>query len=92
MPKLMATVLESILGKVDWIRRTNSYIENIQVDDTVVVKLEPVLKGVNLALKWGLYSIEIQTDSTTLLGLVGTKGAAKMLVKRRLGLLGELTG
>ncbi|XP_029643257.1 uncharacterized protein LOC115217646 [Octopus sinensis] len=66
-----------------------------------VAELEAVLKGVNLALKWGLHTIEIRTDSATVLGWatavitderrVRTKGAAEMLVKRRLGILHELT-
>ncbi|XP_036361043.1 uncharacterized protein LOC118764383 [Octopus sinensis] len=56
-----------------------------------VVELDAVLKGVNLALKWGLHAIEISTDSATVLGWVTavitnewrvrTKGAAEMLVK-----------
>ncbi|XP_014775525.1 uncharacterized protein LOC106872883 [Octopus bimaculoides] len=65
-----------------------------------VAELDAVLKEVNLALRWGLHSIEIRTDSATMVGWVGTvinsekrvrtKGAAEMLVKRCLGVLGEL--
>ena len=53
-----------------------------------VAKLEASIKGVNLALKWGLKEIEIQTDSVTVRSWirfmimnekrVGTKGAAEL--------------
>lgn len=65
-----------------------------------VAELDAVLKGVNLALKWGLQEIEVRTDSATVLGWlksvttaerrVRTKGASEMIVKRRLGILQEL--
>ncbi|GAB1602697.1 hypothetical protein Ahia01_000549600 [Argonauta hians] len=65
-----------------------------------VAELDAVLRGVNLALQWDLREIEIRTDSATVLswlrstinseGRVKTKGAAEMLVKRRLGVLSEL--
>ncbi|KAK3892373.1 hypothetical protein Pcinc_003743 [Petrolisthes cinctipes] len=65
-----------------------------------VAELDVVLKGVNLALKWGLQEIEVLTDSDTVCGWmkslltpekrVGTKGASEMIVKWRLGILYEL--
>lgn len=65
-----------------------------------VAELEAVLKGINMALKWGLKDISLLTDSVTVRGwvrvtLMGekrirTKGAAEMIVKRRLGTLRNL--
>ena len=58
------------------------------------------MKGINLALKWGLQAVEIRTDlATVALGIksegsgdkrIRTKGAAKMLIKCRLGALRDL--
>ncbi|XP_014789427.1 uncharacterized protein LOC106883070 [Octopus bimaculoides] len=77
-----------------WLRKADDF------NHINVAELDTVLKGVNLALRWGLRSIEIRTDSATVVGWVGTvitrekrvrtKGAAEVLVKRRLGVLGEL--
>ena len=65
-----------------------------------MAELDAVLKGINLAIKWGLREIEIRTDSATVLswvtstveesGRIRTKEAGEMIVKRRLGILGEL--
>lgn len=65
-----------------------------------VAELEAVLRGVNLALKWGLKEMDLMTDSAVVYGWVGlmltgekrirTKGAAEMIVKRRLGILKDL--
>lgn len=65
-----------------------------------VAELEAVLKGVNLALKWGASSLTLKIDSATVVAWVEgvlsgekrihTKGAAEMLIKRRLGNLKEL--
>lgn len=65
-----------------------------------VAELDAVLKGVNLAVKWGLREVEVYTDSATVYGWmkatlsaekrIRTKGAAEMIVKRRLGILKEL--
>ena len=67
-----------------------------------VAELDAVLKGINLALKWGLRKVEICTDSTMVFAWVKsavtgdkrikTKGAGEMLVKRRLGVVRELIG
>lgn len=65
-----------------------------------VAELEAVMKGVNLAIKWGITEIEIMTDSATVAGWVKTvlseekrvqtKGASELIVKRRLGILKNL--
>lgn len=65
-----------------------------------VAELDAVMKGINLALKWGLQNVEVRTDSATVFSWiqseatgerrVKTKGAAEMLVKRRLMMLREL--
>ena len=65
-----------------------------------VAELEAVLKGLNLALKWSMTSVEIMTDSLTVMSWlrsvitedhrVKTHGAAEMLVKRRLGVFRDL--
>ena len=65
-----------------------------------VAELDAVLKDINLAIKWGLREIEIRTDSAMVLswvtstveesGRIRTKGAGKVIVKWRLGILGEL--
>ncbi|XP_029641347.1 uncharacterized protein LOC115216286 [Octopus sinensis] len=77
-----------------WLRKADDF------NHINVTELDAVLKGVNLALKWRLRTIEIRTDSATVLGWVGsvitgerrvrTKGVTEMLVKCRLGVLGEL--
>jgi hypothetical protein len=64
-----------------------------------VAELNAVIKGVNMALKWGLESLEIMTDSATVISwlksaLLGAKrvkvsGMSELLVRRRLGLLRE---
>ncbi len=65
-----------------------------------IAELDAVVKGLNLALRWGFKRVEIKTDSATVNGWlksvleethrVKTKGMAEMLVKRRLGVLWEL--
>ncbi|XP_076068433.1 uncharacterized protein LOC143040875 [Oratosquilla oratoria] len=77
-----------------WQRKKDNY-HHINVSE-----LDAVIKGVNLALKWGLREIEIRTDAATVAGWMNsvltaekrarTKGTAEILVKRRLGILREL--
>ena len=65
-----------------------------------VAEIDAVLKGINLAIKWGLREIEIRTDSATVLswvtstveesGRIRKKGAGEVIVKQRLGILEEL--
>ena len=74
-----------------WMRKKDDY------SHINIAELEAVLKGINLCLKWGLKVITVLTDSATVCGWikmtiseekrVKTKGAAEMLVKRRLGVL-----
>ena len=42
-----------------WLRKKNEY------NHINVAELEAVLKGVNMAIKWGLKNIEVMTDSVT---------------------------
>ena len=65
-----------------------------------VAELEAVLKGINMCVNWGLKDIVVHTDSATVQGWlkitmtgerrVKTKGAAEILVKRRLGIFKSL--
>ena len=59
------------------------------------------MKGVNLSIKWGLTTIRVITDSDTVAGciriislsgekMMKAKGAADLLVKRRLGVIRDL--
>ena len=73
-----------------WLRKGDDY-HHINV-----AELDSVVKGLNLAVDWGLEDIIIRTDSATVrswcnLALteehpVRSKGAAEVLVKRRLGI------
>ena len=77
-----------------WLRKKDDY------GHINIAELEAVVRGVNLALKWGLREIEVVTDSATVCGWVRlmlseekrmkTKGAAEILVKRRIGVLKDL--
>ena len=77
-----------------WLRNKNDY------NHINMAELNAVLKGINLAIKWELREIEIRTDSATVLswvtstveesGRIRTKGAGEVIVKLRLGILGEL--
>ena len=61
-----------------------------------VAELEAVMKGINMCAKWGLKEVIVKTDSATVCNWlhltiteerrVRTKGAAEVLVKRRLGI------
>ena len=65
-----------------------------------VSELEAVLKGVNMALKWDFNVVKVMTDSAAVYNWVmsviteekrvHTKGAAEMIIKRRLGTLKSL--
>ena len=65
-----------------------------------VAELEAALKGINLGIKWGLTRMKLMTDSATVHGwlnlimsgdrAVRTKGAAEIIVKRRLGIFRSL--
>ena len=77
-----------------WLRKKTDY------NHINVAELDSLVKGVNMAVDWGVKNLHIKTDSSTVkawvqLALseerpVRTKGAAEVLVKRRLGILKEL--
>ncbi|XP_076032416.1 uncharacterized protein LOC143020143 [Oratosquilla oratoria] len=73
-----------------WQRKKDDY------PHIIASELNAAIKGGNLALKWRQPEIKIRTDSATVAGwmnsvlttekIVRTKGAAEVLVKRRLGI------
>ena len=78
----------------NWLRRT---------DDTAHINLaesEAVLKGVNLAIAWGIEKLEVMTDSRTVFGWlkdlvteerrIKTHGLGEALMRRRLALLRDV--
>ena len=66
-----------------------------------LAEMDSVIRGVNLAAKWGIKELEIMTDSATVLGWlrsalldthkVQNKGMTEILVKRRLSVLRDLS-
>ena len=82
---------DAVVEDAAWMRKKDDY------GHINVAELEAVLKGINLGVKWGLNDITVMTDSATVCGWirntlseekrVKSKGAAEMLVKRRLGVL-----
>ena len=74
-----------------WLRKKN---DRAHIN---VAELDAMMKGINLALKWGLQAVEIKMDLATVAlwikseGLedkrIRTKGAAKILIKHQLGAL-----
>ena len=91
---VLLEVNNSVVEDAAWLRKKDD------CNHINVAELEAALKGINLALKWGLRTIEIKTDSVTVHGWMKsviteerrlrTKGAAEMIVKRRLGILRDL--
>jgi transposase InsO family protein/ribonuclease HI len=83
-----------IVEDAAWLRQASDFAH------INVAELEAVLKGINLALKWQMTTIEIMTDSATVLSWlratitedhrIKTHGAAEMLIKRRLFIFKEL--
>ena len=77
-----------------WLRKKD-YYSHINV-----AELDSVLKGVNLAVEWGVKNLCIKTDSSTVRAWVQltlsedrpikSKGVSEVLVKRRLGVLKSL--
>ena len=65
-----------------------------------VAELDAAIKGINMALRWGLTEIRLHTDSRTCAGWlqatitnqgkIHTRGMAEMIVRRRLFVLREL--
>ena len=83
-----------IVEDSSWLRKKDDY------NHINVAELEAVLKGINLCSSWDLKDITVMTDSATVCSWikltlseekkVKTKGAAEILVKRRLGILKSL--
>ena len=76
-----------------WLRKEDSTHINL-------AELDAVVRGLNLAAKWGLKEVEVVTDSATVLGwlrsalfeshVVKTRGMSEMLVRRRLAVVQEI--
>ncbi|XP_067944958.1 uncharacterized protein [Watersipora subatra] len=84
----------SIVEDASWLRK---------IDDSMhinVAELEAVLKGLNLAIKWGVKQATIVTDSLSVYNWVNSiiteshrpkvSGFSEMIVKRRLGVIAQL--
>ena len=77
-----------------WLRKEGD-VQHINV-----AELESVVRGLNLAVKWELTDVEIMSDSATVCGWLRavvedshrpkTSGLSEMVMKRRLGTVGEL--
>ena len=84
----------AVAEDVAWLRKKSDF------NHINVAELDAVVKGLNLAIKWGLTKIQVVTDSGTVFGwlnstLTGqknirTKGAAELIIKRRLGVVRNL--
>lgn len=82
---------EVIVEDAAWMRKCED------VHHINVAELEAALKGVNMAVKWALTSLEIVTDSATVASWLSVaisnderikvRGQSEMLVKRRLSVL-----
>ncbi|GFO30150.1 Pol polyprotein [Plakobranchus ocellatus] len=74
-----------------WLRKKDDY------NHINVAELESALKGMNLGMQWGLKQIVLMSDSEVVSGWLKAtlseerkKGAAEMLIKRRLGVFKSL--
>ena len=84
----------TIVEDATWLRKKSDHL-HINVSE-----LEAVGRGINLAIMWGFKTFTIATDSRTVLSWldntvegqsrVRTKGAAQMLIKRRLMVIKEI--
>ena len=80
-----------VVEDATWLRKESDYLH------INVAELEAVARGINLAIVWKFKTFTIATDSRTVVSWmentidgrsrVRTKGAAEMLVKRRLGVI-----
>lgn len=83
-----------ILEDASWLRRED---DSAHIN---LAELDAVLRGVNLALVWGVKKLEVMTDSRTVYGWIKdlvteecrikTHGLGEALVRRRLGLLRDI--
>ena len=79
-----------------WLRKSDDF------NHINVAELDAVARGVNMAVDWGIQQLHIKTDSSSVKAWVQltlnedrpikTKGAAEVLIKRRLGVLKSLIG
>lgn len=83
-----------VVEDASWLRKQN---DGAHIN---VARLDAVLKGVNMGIRWGLRNIALLTDSAAVSGWVSSvirnakrpkvSGLGEMLVRRRLGMLAEL--
>ena len=88
----------SIVEDASWLRKESDY-QHININ---VAELEAVGGGVNMAIAWGFKTFTLAVDSLTVVSWmtsvidieksnrVRMKGAAEMLVKRCLGVIGDI--
>ena len=84
----------SIVEEASWPRKESDYLHSN------VAELEAVGRGVNMAIAWGFKTFTLAVDSLTVVtwmtsvidkrNRVRTKGAAEMLIKRCLGVIGDI--
>ena len=84
----------SIVEDASWLRKESDHLH------INVAELEAVGHGVNMAIAWGFRTFTLAVDSLTVVSWmtsvidkrnrVRTKGAAEMLVKRRLGVICDI--
>ena len=90
---VVITVAGQIIEDASWLRKDCDTHINM-------AELDALIKGINMALLWGLKTLHLRTDSQTVLSWVSdslsgkarlkTKAASEMLIRRRLGLLKDL--
>ena len=83
-----------IVEDAAWLRKND---DSMHIN---VAELEAVLKGLNLAIKWGMKEADLVTDSVTVYNWVRSvitdshrpkvSGLSEMIVRRRLGVIAEL--
>ena len=83
-----------IVEDMSWLRKPND------ATHINVAELDAVVKGLTMAMKWGLTAVEIMTDSATVLSWltsilvddcrVKVTGMSEMLVRRRLGVVQDM--
>ena len=84
----------NIVEDASWLRKESDHLH------INVAELEAVGRGVNMAIAWGFRTFTLAVDSLTVVSWmtsvidkrnrVRTKGAAEMLVKRRLGVISDI--
>ena len=74
----------SIVWDASWLRKESVY-QHINV-----AELEAVGRGVNMAIAWGFKTFYAGSLRWLLRNCVRTKGTAEMLVKHRLGVIGDI--